>query len=124
LEAALKHKDIPIYGDGNQTRTFTYVEDTVNVINEIFKGHLLKNDVINIGNDKLITIKDLAQLIIRVSGSRSKLQFLPPLKEGDMTRRQPDNSKMREILKKDLITIEEGISRMVKDPVFLHSIGL
>lgn len=124
MEAALKNKDIPIYGDGSQTRTFTYVEDTVNVIHEIFKGQLLQNDVINIGNDKLITIKDLADLIIRISGSSSKLQFLPPLKEGDMTRRQPDNSKMREILKKELITLEEGISRMVKDPVFLHSIGL
>lgn len=124
LEAALKNKDITIYGDGSQTRTFTYVEDTVTVCQRIFEDQLLQNDVINIGNDQLITIKELAQLIIRVTGSSSKLVHLPPLKEGDMTRRQPDNSKMREILKKPLVSVEEGIKLMMKDPRFLKSVGL
>jgi UDP-glucose 4-epimerase len=122
LAAALKNKNISIYGDGSQTRTFTYVDDTVEVCNRIFEKKLLLNDVINIGNDELMTIRDLAELTIKLTGSSSKIEFLPPLKEGDMTRRQPDNTKMREILNKKLINIEEGIKRMMKDERFLKSI--
>jgi UDP-glucose 4-epimerase len=123
LAAALNNRDIPIYGDGSQTRTFTYVDDTVNVCNTIFEKKLLVNDVINIGNDELMTVRELAELIIKTTGSRSKISYLPPLKEGDMTRRQPDNSKMREILNKKLITIEEGLKMMMKDEAFLKLIG-
>jgi UDP-glucose 4-epimerase len=122
LAAALKNKDITIYGDGSQTRTFTYVEDTVNVCYKIFEKNMLANDVINIGNDQLMTIKALAELTIAITGSTSKIIYLPPLKEGDMTRRQPDNRKMREILNKNLISVDEGIRRMMKDERFLKSI--
>lgn len=122
LAAALKNEDITIYGDGTQTRTFTYVDDTIEVCNRIFKDQLLVNDVINIGNDELMTIKDLAELTIKLTHSKSKLVYQAPLKEGDMTRRQPDNSKMKEILNKQLISVEEGILKMMKDPRFLNSI--
>ena len=124
LEAALKNNDITIYGDGSQTRTFTYVDDNVEVCNTIFENKLLINDVINIGNDQILTIKQLAQLIIKVTNSKSKITYLPPLKEGDMTRRQPENTKMKEILNKKLITIEEGIELMMFDKQFLKSIDL
>jgi nucleoside-diphosphate-sugar epimerase len=122
LAAALKNKDITIYGDGMQTRTFTYVEDTVSVCNTIFKNNLLVNDVINIGSDELMTIKDLAELTVKITGSSSRIIYLPPLKEGDMTRRQPDNRKMKDILQKKIISIEEGIRLMMKDERFLKSI--
>jgi len=69
--------------------------------------------VINIGNNNEISILDLAKLIIDITGSKSKLVFLPPLKEGDMTRRFPDISKMKKILKRDLITLEEGIRKIL-----------
>lgn len=124
MEAALKNKDITIYGDGSQTRTFTYVEDTVAVCYKVFEEKILLNDVINVGNNELMAIKDLAELVIKVTHSSSKIVYLPPLKEGDMTRRQPDNSKMRQILNKDLITVEEGIKLMMKDKRFLTAIGL
>lgn len=123
LASALKNEDITIYGDGKQTRTFTYVTDTINVCHKIFEEHLLINDVINIGNDELMTIKDLAELTISLTGSSSKIIHLAPLKEGDMTRRQPDNRKMRDILNKKLLTVEEGIHLMLKDQRFLKSIG-
>ncbi|PBQ32132.1 epimerase [Sphingobacteriaceae bacterium] len=122
LAAALKNKDISIYGDGSQTRTFTYVEDTVEVCNKIFENQLLSNDVINIGNDELMTVKELAELTIKVTGSTSKIVYQAPLKEGDMTRRQPDNTKMRQILNKGLIGIEEGLKKMIKNERFLKSI--
>lgn len=123
LASALKGTDITIYGDGSQTRTFTYVDDTVNVCNKIFENKLLTNDVINIGNDELMTIRSLAELTISITNSSSKIIYLPPLKEGDMTRRQPDNTKMREILNKKLISIEEGIKLMLKDERFIKSIS-
>lgn len=122
LAAALKNQDISIYGDGSQTRTFTYVDDTIDVCSKIFEKKLLINDVINIGNDELMTIKDLAEITIRLTNSKSVISYLPPLKEGDMTRRQPDNSKMKEILNKKLISVEEGLLKMMKDPRFLQSI--
>lgn len=124
LAAALKHQDITIYGDGSQTRTFTYVDDTVDTCLAILNGGLLLNDVVNIGSDKLMTVLELAQLVIRLSNSRSKIIHLPALKEGDMTRRQPDNTKMKEILGKDLIPVEDGIKRMMADKKYLVSIGL
>lgn len=124
LAAALKNEDITIYGDGSQTRTFTYVDDTVDTIVKIMNNRLLVNDVINIGSDKLMTVIDLAKLVISLSGSKSNIVHLPPLKEGDMTRRQPDNQKMREILGRDLVSIEEGIRRMMVDKRYLKSIGL
>ena len=124
LALALKNEDITIYGDGSQTRTFTYVDDTINTIVNIMNKNLLVNDVINIGCDKLSTILELAQLVIKLTNSKSKIIHLPPLKEGDMTRRQPDNSKMREILGSPLIPIEEGIKRMMTSEKYLKSIGL
>jgi UDP-glucose 4-epimerase len=124
LAAALKNKDITIYGDGSQTRTFTYVDDNVDVCTKIFEEKLLVNDVINIGNEELLTIKQLAELIIKITNSTSKIVYLAPLKDGDMTRRQPDNSKMKEILNKKLITVEEGIKLMISNKQFLKSIDL
>ncbi len=124
LAAALKNQDITIYGDGKQTRTFTYVDDNIEVINQIFEKNLVVNDVINLGNDELTSIIDLANLIINLTGSSSKIVHLAPLKEGDMTRRQPDNSKMKQILNKNLIRVDEGIKLMLHNPSFLNSIGL
>jgi UDP-glucose 4-epimerase len=123
LAAALKHQDITIYGDGSQTRTFTYVDDTVDTCLSCLYNDRVLNDVINIGNDKLCTVLELAQLIIKITGSKSKIVHLPPLKEGDMTRRQPDNSKMKEILGRELITLEDGIKKMISSSLFLSSIG-
>lgn len=124
LAAALKHEDITIYGDGSQTRTFTYVDDTIDTCLSCFYKNNVVNDVINIGNDKLCTVLDLAKTIISMTNSKSKIIHLPPLKEGDMTRRQPDNSKMREILGRPLVTLEDGIRNMVGSKQFLASIGL
>lgn len=124
LAAALKHQDITIYGDGLQTRTFTYVDDTVDTCLNCFYNNQVVNDVINIGNDRLYTILELAQLIIKITGSSSKIVHLDPLKEGDMTRRQPDNSKMLAILGRPLITLEDGINKMMHSSTFLTSIGL
>ena len=118
MKAALTNHDISVYGDGNQTRTFCYIDDNVEACIKIFENNLYVNNVINIGNDKLITIKDLADLIIKLTGSKSKIVNLPPLKEGDMSRRQPDISKMREVLKRDLLPLEDGLQKFIDLKVF------
>ena len=82
------------------------------------------NDVINIGGEVVVTILELAELIIEETNSSSKIIYLEPLEEGDMTRRQPDNSKMRKILGRPLLTIREGVKMMIADPIFLKNIGL
>jgi len=124
IALALKNIDIPIYGDGLQTRTFTYVDDTVDTIINILNKTLLVNDVVNIGSNKLITVLELAKMVLKITDSKSKIIHLSPLKDGDMTRRQPDNTKMKEILGKELIDIETGIKRMMQDSKYLKSIGL
>jgi UDP-glucose 4-epimerase len=124
LAAALENRDITIYGDGSQTRTFTYIDDTVDTCLNCFYNNHQVNDVINIGNDKLCTILDLAKLIIKLSESKSRIIHVSPLKEGDMTRRQPDNEKMRLILGRPLITLEDGIKKMLESQDFLSYIGL
>ncbi len=124
LSAALKNEDITIYGDGSQTRTFTYIDDNIETLVSILNKELIKNDVINIGSDKLMTVLDLAKLIIEITKSKSQIIHLPALKEGDMTRRQPNNQKMKEILGRELLSIEEGIKKMMASDKFLRSIGL
>ena len=120
LNAALKGDDITVYGDGSQTRTFCYVDDNINVCVKILEENHTLNDVINIGGAKEYKIIDVANTIINISGSSSKIIHLPPLPEGDMTRRMPDNSKMLKILKKELIPLEEGIKRMIDHPDFKY----
>jgi len=124
LALALKGEDITIYGDGSQTRTFTYIDDNIDTIVTIMNKQLLPNDVINIGSDKLMTVLELAHLIIKVTNSKSKIIHLPALKEGDMTRRQPDNTKMKKILQRELISVEDGIKNMMASEKYLKSIGL
>ncbi len=124
LALALKGEDITIYGDGSQTRTFTYIDDNIDTITTIMNNKLLENDVINIGSDKLMTVLELAKLIIQITNSKSQIVHVPALKDGDMTRRQPDNTKMKEILGRELISVEDGIKRMMTSQKYLQSIGL
>lgn len=113
VRAALAGKPLQVYGDGAQTRTFCYVDDTVETCVAVHAEAACENDVINIGSDVEISILELACLAIRVTGSRSSIEFLPPLLEGDMSRRCPDISKMRQILQRPLLPLEKGIQKLV-----------
>ena len=112
LQQAMSNKDITIYGDGSQTRTFCYVDDNIEAVVKIMNNGLAINDVINIGNDNEMSVKQLAESIISITGSQSQLIHLPPLEEGDMTRRCPSIHKMKEILQRPLLSLEEGIAKM------------
>lgn len=124
ISQALKNEPITVYGEGSQTRTFCYVTDNVNATIKALNEDLFVNDVINIGGDVVISIKELAELIIDLTNSQSEIVHLPPLKDGDMTRRQPDNRKMKEILGRELIPIEEGIKMLLKDDQFIANMNI
>jgi nucleoside-diphosphate-sugar epimerase len=113
LHAIAENRDITIYGDGSQTRTFCYIDDNIEFTMKTLQGELFVNDVVNVGNDKLTSILQLAETIIRLTKSKSKIVSLAPLKEGDMTRRQPDITKMKEVLSKPLISLDTGIARIL-----------
>ena len=113
MDLARNDEDISIYGEGLQTRTFCYIDDNLEVTLKILKGDLAINQIINIGSDIEVSILELAKLIIRVTNSNSKIIHLPALKEGDMTRRMPDISKMKAILGKELDTLKEGIDMLI-----------
>jgi UDP-glucose 4-epimerase len=113
LNSSLKNENITIYGDGSQTRTFCYINDNVDVCEKIFRQNLHINDVVNIGSDVEVSILTLAEKIISLTGSKSNVVHLPPLAEGDMTRRKPDISKMNALLIRPITTLEEGLKQII-----------
>lgn len=119
INAALLNEDITIYGEGNQTRTFCFIKNNVDACIKAALSNKYLNQTINIGNDVETTIIDLAKLIIQLTGSSSKIVHLPPLEEGDMTRRKPDISKMKSILNQDLIPLEEGLKMVLQNTSFI-----
>jgi nucleoside-diphosphate-sugar epimerase len=115
LDAALGNQDITIYGDGSQTRTFCYIKDNTEACINTMENPVFINDVVNIGNDDTYTILDLAKFLIQLTGSRSQIVHLPPLPEGDMTRRQPDISSMKKLLNRDFTSLETGLKEIIKN---------
>jgi nucleoside-diphosphate-sugar epimerase len=113
IKAALENEDILIYGDGNQTRTFCYIDDNLDATINSLEKQLFINDVVNIGNDTIVTINDLARDIIELTNSNSKIIHIDPLKEGDMSRRQPEISNMKLLLNRDLLGYKEGIKCII-----------
>lgn len=120
INAALNNNDITIYGDGSQTRTFCYVQNNVEATIKAAFSDEHVNQTINIGNDVETSILDLAKLIIKLTGSSSKIVHLPPLEEGDMTRRKPDINKMKQLLGNNKIyTLEEGLKKVLSNSSFI-----
>lgn len=118
LKAAINHEDITIYGDGNQSRTFCYIDDNVEATLNAFYQNKYINDVVNIGNDNETTINELAKNIIELTNSRSKIVYLPPLKEGDMSRRLPYLDRMKILLQKPLTPLKTGLSNIINSTMF------
>jgi UDP-glucuronate decarboxylase len=110
---ALKGEDITVYGNGNQTRSFCYVDDMVDGLIRLMNSSDDFTGPINLGNPKNFTILELAQKIIELIGSKSRIVFLP-LPQDDPIQRQP----IIELAKKELgwepkIEIEEGLKKTI-----------
>lgn len=119
LNQALKNEDITIYGDGSQTRTFCYINDNIDACYNTIGNPEFANDVINIGGNEEIAILELAKTIKLVTGSTSSIVYLPPLAEGDMTRRLPDVTKMNLLLNRPKTSLEEGLKKILENRRFI-----
>lgn len=111
---ALKDQDITIYGDGMQTRSFCFVDDLVSgMIAAMNKADFV--GPVNLGNPNEMSISDLAQLVIKMVGSKSKL-VKKPLPKDDPTRRRPDISLAQgELGWTPKISLEEGLKKTIDD---------
>ena len=114
IKLALNNENITLYGDGSQTRTFCFIDDNILATATCLFENKFVNDTLNIGSDIEMTIKELAELVIKVTGSQSKIEYLPALEEGDMTRRRPDISKMKTLIPNQFTALEAGILNIVK----------
>lgn len=110
LKAAINNTPLTIYGDGSQSRTFCYIDDNIDTTLAILeKANAKECLTVNVGSDLVYDILTLAKEIISITKSKSEIIFLPPLKEGDMKRRQPCINIMKNFLKRPLISLEEGL---------------
>lgn len=112
ISQALTNKPITVYGDGKQTRSFQYVDDLV-------EGILKLTDItyfepINLGNPDEFTILELANIVKKLTNSKSEIIF-KPLPEGDPKRRKPDITRAKQILKwEPKISLENGLIKMIE----------
>ena len=113
MQCAMEDKDITLYGDGLQTRTFCHIDDNIDATVKCLNDDLYVNGVLNLGSENEITIRELAETVIRLTKSKSKIIYLPALPEGDMRRRCPDNSQMIALLNRKLKPLEEGIKMII-----------
>ncbi|MEO0238057.1 MAG: UDP-glucuronic acid decarboxylase family protein [candidate division WOR-3 bacterium] len=111
---ALGNSNITVYGDGTQTRSFCYIDDLIDGIVKLSDSDLNFTGPVNLGSDEEIKIIDLAQMIIKLTKSRSKIVFRD-LPTDDPVKRKPDLTLARKVLKyKNRVPIEVGLSRTIQ----------
>ena len=111
---ALQNHDITIYGDGNQTRSFCYVDDLVDGLIKLMNSRADLSGPINLGNPGEFSIKELAEKVIKMTGSGSKIIFMP-LPEDDPAQRKPDISLAQSELNwAPAITLDVGLKPTVE----------
>lgn len=117
---ALANKDITVYGDGNQSRCFSHVKDIVDALIKLISVNEAVGEVYNIGSQEEITIQELAEKIIKMTGSSSKVIYVPydqAYERGfeDMARRMPDTTKINKLIGfKPTINLEGIIKSVVE----------
>jgi UDP-glucuronate decarboxylase len=110
---ALKNENITIYGDGSQTRSFCYVDDLLEGMIRLMNTGDEFIGPVNVGNPGEFTILELAEKVIRLTGSQSKLIFMP-LPEDDPMQRQPDISlAIKKLGWEPKIALEEGLQKTI-----------
>jgi len=112
---ALRDEDITIYGDGSQTRSFQYITDLLEALIRMMDTGDDVTGPVNVGNPEEFTIKQLAEKILSMTGSRSKLIY-SPLPDDDPLHRQPDISLARELLNgwKPEVELGEGLKSTIE----------
>jgi dTDP-glucose 4,6-dehydratase len=112
ISQALANQDVTVFGDGSQTRSFCYISDLVDGIIRLM--HSKENDPVNIGNPQEMTIKQMAELIIKMTGSKSQIIY-KPLPTDDPKVRQPDITRARTLLGwEPKVALEQGLGRTIE----------
>ena len=111
---ALKGEDITIFGDGSHTRSFQYIDDLIVGMIKLMETPDSFTGPVNLGNPVEFSVKDLANKIIKMTGSKSVIRYLP-LPEDDPKQRKPDISlAVRELGWKPVIGLEEGLEKTIR----------
>ncbi|HKB09997.1 MAG TPA: UDP-glucuronic acid decarboxylase family protein [Vicinamibacterales bacterium] len=112
MSQALRNEDVTVFGDGSQTRSFTYISDLVDGIIRLMLSDT--NDPVNIGNPVEMTIKEIAETIIRMTGAKSRIIY-KPLPTDDPKQRRPDITRAREILGwGPKVQLDEGLVKTIE----------
>jgi dTDP-glucose 4,6-dehydratase len=113
LKQALLGKPLTVYGDGEQTRSFTYVDDLVNGIEKLFLSEF--TEPVNIGNPVETSILEFAEVINELTGNKAGIEFRPKRRtQGDPQRRRPDISRaQRELQWEPTVDLREGLLRTI-----------
>jgi dTDP-glucose 4,6-dehydratase len=111
MSQALRNEDVTVFGDGSQTRSFTYISDLVDGIIRLMLSDT--NDPVNIGNPVEMTIKQIAETIIRMTGAKSRIIY-KPLPTDDPKQRRPDITRARTLLGwEPKVHLEEGLVKTI-----------
>jgi dTDP-glucose 4,6-dehydratase len=112
MSQVLHNQDVTVFGDGTQTRSFTYITDLVDGIIKLMLSS--ENDPVNIGNPVEMTISEIAETIIRMTGSTSKIVYRP-LPTDDPKQRRPDITRARTLLGwEPKVQLEEGLTKTIE----------
>jgi len=112
MSQALRNEDVTVFGDGNQTRSFTYITDLVDGIIRLMLSK--ENDPVNIGNPREMTIREIADTIIRMTNSTSRVIY-KPLPTDDPKQRRPDITRARTLLAwEPKVQLEEGLVKTIE----------
>ncbi len=112
MSQVLQNQDVTVFGDGSQTRSFTYITDLVDGIIKLMLSS--ENDPVNIGNPVEMTISQIAETIIRMTGSKSKIVYRP-LPTDDPKQRRPDITRARTLLGwEPKVQLEEGLIKTIE----------
>ncbi|HZP48888.1 MAG TPA: UDP-glucuronic acid decarboxylase family protein [Vicinamibacterales bacterium] len=112
MSQALRNEDVTVFGDGSQTRSFTYITDLVDGIIRLMLSK--ENDPVNIGNPREMTIKEIAETIIRMTGATSRIIY-KPLPTDDPKQRRPDITRARTLLGwEPKVQLEEGLVKTIE----------
>jgi dTDP-glucose 4,6-dehydratase len=112
MSQVLHNQDVTVFGDGSQTRSFTYITDLVDGIIRLMLSS--ENDPVNIGNPVEMTIKQIAEAIIKMAGSKSTIVYRP-LPTDDPRQRRPDITRARTLLGwEPKVQLEEGLIKTIE----------
>ncbi|MGI8906084.1 MAG: NAD-dependent epimerase/dehydratase family protein [Candidatus Sumerlaeaceae bacterium] len=120
VQQALRNEPITVYGDGSQSRAFAHVSDVVGALIALMDAPEAEGQVYNVGNDREITMRDLAKLIIEKTGSGSELQLIPfeqayDSNFEDLARRVPDLGKLKALIRyQPKYTIEQIVEQVAE----------